>query len=131
MHKRQKELEDLRKKQAELGGPPPSPEGPKPSTPTGAPREAMALGRSITPGESPTQEIPKFEITGSQQITIAMPDVQAAFSKEITGMVYTTVASVFNAAADQIDSSTSPEGVATALADAANNAKTVPAGGLS
>jgi hypothetical protein len=108
-----------------------SPAEPKPSTPTGAPREAMALGRSITPGESPTQEIPKFEITGSQQITIAMPDVQAAFSKEITGMVYTTVASVFNAAADQIDSSTSPEGVATALADAANNAKTVPAGGLS
>lgn len=81
----------------------------------------------ITPtGGSPAEQIPKFEITGSQQITIAMPDVQAAFSKEITGMVYSTVASVFKTAADNIETATSPKDVAVALKDAADNTQIVP-----
>jgi len=91
------------------------------------PQSVAGLTPSVTTpaGGSSVEQIPKFEITGSQQITIAMPDVQAAFSKEITGMVYSAVASVFKTAADKIDGSTSPEGVALALQDAANNTQTV------
>ena len=91
-----------------------------PSAPANTPTVPISASTPASASNIPIQ----LQTEGTQQITVSLPDIQAAFSKDITGIVFSTVARIFNTAAQEVNNATSPEGVAQALVKATETTTT-------
>jgi hypothetical protein len=70
-----------------------------------------------------------MQLQGSQEITIRLPDIQAMVNQNITGMIYSTIATYFNQLAGYVRNASNFEDLANEMSNGMQTTQTQQVGG--